>query len=379
MSIWIVLAALAATTSAAPAPLGGALGANFNEHYEDVDFAELRRANDQWVRGFLTMPQVDPADPGVHPAIATTLEAERRGFDTILTLKWPMQKSGIPKAGSPAFARALRELDAVLPLVIGKVEILEIGNEPFIESPKEQQDRRLNDFYEAMARRVIAYRAQHCPKTCRTRLFMGALNQLWDPAWRTAATERWLDFARLTPGIEGVDIHPHVRSLAEAKTFLTYVLPRLRPDQTFLATEFSLVWYWRQHLDDPVPASFASRYGVSAKMPVWQAIAQAIASPFSQRKWDDLLAASPWFASRKDYLAQQMAMFRDTGRLAVATYGFKQGSSMTRTFGPRSAPWLLNSVIAPRTVTPHADGTAGINPFWFDEFRRLTTSAKPAD
>lgn len=373
MSIWIALAALAAMSAApAPARLDGALGANFNEHYEDVDFAELRRANDQWVRGFLTMPQIDPANPGAHPAITTTLEAERRGFDTILTLKWPMQKTGIPKPGTPSFARALRELDAVLPLVIGKVEILEIGNEPFIESKKAEQDRRLNDFYEAMARRVIAYRKQHCPGTCRTRLFMGALNQLWNPSWRTAATERWLEFARTTPEIDGVDIHPHVRSLAEAKAFLTYILPRLRPDQTFLATEFSLVWYWQQHLGDPVPAAFARRYGVPATTRLWQEIDQAIASPFPQQKWDDLLVASPWFASRKDYLTKQMAMFRNTGRLAVATYGFKQGSSMTRRFGPKSAPWLLNSVIASRTVQPHADGTAGTNPFWFDEFRRLT-------
>ena len=63
------------------------------------------------------------------------------------------------------------------------------GNEPFIESSKRQWNSDLNDFYEAMARRVIAYRAQHCPGACRTRLFMGALNRLNDPTWRTAATE----------------------------------------------------------------------------------------------------------------------------------------------------------------------------------------------
>ena len=190
----------------APAPLDGALGANFNEHYEDVDFAQLRRANDQWIRGFLTMPQVDPANPGAHPAVATTLDAERHGFQTILTFKWPMQKTGIPKAGSPAFARAMRELDAVLPLVMGKADILEIGNEPFIESMKSEQDKRLNDFYEAMAKRVIAYRAAHCPGACRTRLFMGALNQMWNPAWRTATTDRWLQFVRETPEMRSVTV-----------------------------------------------------------------------------------------------------------------------------------------------------------------------------
>jgi hypothetical protein len=274
----LLLAALAALSATTPAPLDGALGANFNEHYEDVDFAELRRANDRWIRGFLTMPQVDPADPAAHMAIETTLDAGQRGFSTILTLKWPMRKSGIPAPGSPAFARAEAALDAVLPLVMGKVDILEIGNEPFIEARRAEWDHRLNDFYEAMARRAIRFRAQHCADTCRTRLFMGALNNLDDPKWRTPATERWLDFARETSAIEGVDIHPHVRSLDQAKAFIEYVLPRLRPDQTFLATEFSLVQHWKRHLRDRVPATFAKAYGIAPETQVWQQIAAAIAA-----------------------------------------------------------------------------------------------------
>jgi len=372
VTIAALMAAAGASPAAPTAALDGALGANFNEHYEDVDFAQLRRANDHWIRGFLPMQQIDLANPGSHRAIATTLEAERQGFATILTLKFQMKKTGIPTAGTPAFTRALNELDAVLPLVVGKVDILEIGNEPFIESPKNQHNRILNDFYEAMAHRVIAYRAQHCPGACRTRLFMGALNRLNDPTWRTATTDRWLAFVRETPEIDGVDIHPHIRSIEDSKAFLAYVLPRLRPDQKFIATEFSLVWYWRQHLGDRVPASFASRYDVPPDTKVWQEIAAAIAKPVPQREWNDLLTASPWFSAQRNYLADQVAMFRQTGRLAVATYGFKQGGSMTRRFGPDSVPWLLNSVIASRTVRPHADGTAGTNPYWFDEFRALT-------
>ena len=37
----------------------GALGANFNEHYEDVDYRELDSAGAKWIRLFLPMPQVD--------------------------------------------------------------------------------------------------------------------------------------------------------------------------------------------------------------------------------------------------------------------------------------------------------------------------------
>jgi hypothetical protein len=125
------------------------------------------------------------------------------------------------------------------------------------------------------------------------------------------------------------------------------------------------------HLGDRIPASFAQRDRVSPQTPIWQAIDDAITKPFPQAKWNDLLAASPWFATQRNYLTDQMAMFRQTGRLAVATYGFKQGSSMTRHFSARSVPWLLNSVIASRTVQAPAGGRDPTNPYWYDEFRAL--------
>lgn len=110
---------------------------------------------------------------------------------------------------------------------------------------------------------------------------------------------------------------------------------------------------------------------MSAQTPIWQAIDDAITKPFPQAKWNDLLTASPWFASQRTYLTDQMALFRQTGRLAVATYGFKQGSSMTHHFSAQSVPWLLNSVIASRTVQAPADGRDPTNPYWYDEFRAL--------
>src|SRR3546814_15318262 len=74
------------------------------------------------------MPQVDRG-AAEHGAIRTTLEAGARGYKTIFTLKWPQNDRDFPKAGSAAFARELARLDAVLPLVMGKVDILVIGNE----------------------------------------------------------------------------------------------------------------------------------------------------------------------------------------------------------------------------------------------------------
>src|SRR5690625_2138428 len=42
--------------------------------------------------------------------------------------------------------------------------------------------------------------------------------------------------------------------------FLDYILPRMRADQTFLVTEFSLVWHWKAHLRNAIDPDFALKY-----------------------------------------------------------------------------------------------------------------------
>ena len=348
----------------------GALGANYNEHFEDVDYRDLERADAKWVRLFLPMPQLDNG-AAEHGAVKTVLEASGRGYKTIFTLKWPYNRSDFPKAGTGEFTRELARLDAVLPLVMGKVDILVIGNEPYVETREKDRDRDLNVFYEAMAARVIAYRNASCGDECKTRLYMGALNRLDLKKNRTESTERWMEFVRTTPEIEGVNIHPHVPAIELSQPFLDYILPRMRPEQKFIATEFSLVGWWAQNMRKPVNPAFADKYEAPRTAQNWQIVKAALETPFPKAQWDDFLRMSPWFENRKHYLANQMRMFRATGRLAVATYGFKQASSMSANFGPEKTPWLLNSVYAARTVRPNPDGSAAFNYAWIDDFRRI--------
>ncbi|WP_447761843.1 hypothetical protein [Sphingopyxis panaciterrae] len=348
----------------------GALGANFNEHFEDIDYRELEGTKAKWIRLFLPMPQLDRG-AAEHGAVRAILDAGGRGYRTIFTLKWPYSERDFPKAGSAEFERELARLDTVLPLVMGKVDILVIGNEPYFETREQDRDLDLNAFYEAMAGRVIAYREANCTGSCKTRLYMGALNRLDLKKNITPSTDRWMAFVKATPEIDGVNIHPHVPKIELSKAFLDYVLPRMRPEQTFIVTEFSLVGWWQQNLQKPVAPAFADKYGAPRNAQNWQIIKAALERPFPKEQWDDFLRMSPWFEGRKHYLANQMKMFRDTGRLAVATYGFKQGSSMTSAFGPKKTPWLLNSVYAGRTIRPNPDGTAAFNYAWIDDFRRL--------
>lgn len=352
-------------------PPDGVLGGNYNEELVSIRFRELEAARARWVRGFYTMPLADQADPATDPGVRAILTAAERGYGTVLSLKSPYPQAPMPTPGSADMQVALARLDKVLPVVMGHVDILVIGNEPFIESRPEDRDETLNVFYETIAAHVIAYRARTFGPRCRTRLYMGALNRLDLPDRRTPAAERWMEYVRETPEIDGTDMHPHVPTPDATQPFLDFIVPRLRADQTFLVTEFSLVWYWKQHLSDPVPDLFAQRYGFATGTPVWQAIQAAIANPFTQQQWDDLLSLSPWFESQKHFLVDQMNRFRATGRLAVATYGMRQGNSMVRDFGPNKVPWLLNSVFAPYTVQPGVDGLTGQGYAWIDDFRAL--------
>lgn len=365
-----LLAIGAALLAPGAAHAQGALGANYNEHFEDVDSRDLDKAGARWVRLFVTMPELDRIPAAEHGAVRTILKASGR-YKTILSLKFPRNQRDFPKPGSPEMAHEIAWLDQVLPLVMGKIDILVIGNEPYIESRREDRDLDLNAYYEALANRAIAYRKQHCAAGCRTHLYMGALNRLDLEINRTPSTERWMAFVKATPEIEGVDIHPHLPAIEGSRVFVDYVVARMRPDQKFLATEFSIVRWWEQHMKAAIPAAFADAYHLPRDTRNWQVIKTALDTPFPKPEWDAFLAESPWFEDHKHYLRDQMAIFRASGRLAVATYGFKQGSSMSRNFGPDTTPWLLNSVFAGRTVRPNPDGSAAANYAWLEDFKAL--------
>ncbi|MFJ9407985.1 hypothetical protein [Streptomyces sp. NPDC101393] len=355
-----------------PAAPSGALGANFNEDPSDMRFAQLRDLSAGWLRGFLPMPETDEGPPAHQTAVSTLISASKQGYGTILSLKFPYSGRALPKAGSTLMAAELRRVDKVARAVMGTVDILVIGNEPFLETRRAERDGpAINTFYEHVARHLVAYRKKHVGARCRTRLYMGALNHLDNPERRTGATRRWMEFVHETPEIEGVDIHPHVVSIDAAQKYLDYVVPHLRGDQKFLVTEFSLVLKWRQHLRDAIPAPFAERYHMDPNTQVWDVLKAAVQNPFPQEKWNAFLAMSPWFHSSKHYLRDQVQKFRDTKKLAVATYGVVQADAMVKNIGPEKQPWLLNSLYANRTVEEQANGTTGRNQEWCKDFRAL--------
>src|SRR3546814_18978524 len=91
------------------------------------------------------MPQLDRG-AAEHGAVRAILEAHDRGYKTILTMKFPYHRGDFPKAGTPAFERDLARVDAVLPLVVGQVDILVVGNEPYPDGRAKARHLDPNNF-----------------------------------------------------------------------------------------------------------------------------------------------------------------------------------------------------------------------------------------
>lgn len=357
------------TTSAQRWPRG-ALGANYNEHLVWINHEELRRVGAQWLRGFIEMHSVNVAQPTKDPNIAAILRASDAGFKTILSLKWNYHHRDFPGAGSPELAEELSRIEPVLRAVWGRVDIVVIGNEPFVEAKKNQRGRRLSDFYQTMAEAVIGFRnAQPGPDATATRLYMGALNRMDLPDRRTPPVERMLRFIAARPELDGVDLHLHIPHMQGQRAMLDWCLARIRPDQTFLATEFSMVWHLKRHVGQDVSDYYRDKYRLAPGTKVYQVIDAAIRDPMPAEQWRDFLQHEDWYRPAGDFIREAMAIYRATGRLHVATYSACPMRKRRHPFLPTDTPWMLNGIMMPSTVRLQEDGTAAENFPWANEFR----------
>lgn len=356
----------------------GALGANFNEDPTYVDKAVLDDLGTSWVRGFTMLDHVKQGTaPERLRAVESLLSMHGQGFGTILALKFQFRRKDrtLPVPGSREMRAELAAVDRVLDAVLDKVDILTLGNEPFLETRPQERRTKLNPFYQTVAKHVIGYRDEHYPEGCRTRLHMGALNHLDDPAMLSDATGEWIDFVNRTPQLDGLDMHPHVTSAGAAQKYLDYVLPRLDGSKTFLVTEFSLVNHYQRQMPKPLAAPFVTAYGkelgLGRDTRVWQFLEAVAQRPLTSEQWRDFLRMSPWFEDHKHFMRDQVTAYRETGRLAAATYGVVQGRASLRNITENTKPWMLNSLYVPRTVR-HQRGTPLPRTYTvFDDFTAL--------
>jgi len=370
---FLLLIGFLATTTA-PAFSQEALGVNYNQFLQSIQEQEVSKVKATWIRGFLDMHVLGNQDPSQNPDIQAILKAKARGCRTILNLKWNYETEPFPNPGSSAMTQELDQLHRVLPVVLGRVDILVIGNEPFIETESTESGEPLINFYQTMANAVIAYWDTHPDAARATRLYMGAFTRLDLPQNRTASVQWMLGYISSHQELSGPDLHMHMPDFAADQLMLSFVLPWLRPDQKFLVTEFSLVLLWYQHLSDTISADFTSRHDLPTGLEVYQFINRALQNPVPDAEWRDFLESCPWYMQQSEFLLNAYNLFRGSGKLGVATYGMLQSWTKGVPFAATSMPWLLNALFASATVRPRENGSAAENFPWANEFTQLQTN-----
>jgi len=256
----------------------------------------------------------------------------------------------------------MKVLDAIYP----KVDLLVVGNEPFIEVPQGRGQRDSNDlvlFYENMMSQILSYRTNSGRDVP---FYVGAFNNLQDPAWRGPGAVALLSYAKDTSGVAGIDLHLHTGSVSEMQTAFDWAHSQVGDQKTFISTEFSLVQYFKAHLGDTIDANFAKQYGVDATWKVYQYLDYALKNARPRAEWVDFLKASPWFVAVESSLADAADLFHEKGFVA-ATYAMLQTQTSV---GPTTDPWSLNALYCNRTcVLDAATGEPQFNDQWIDSFR----------
>ncbi|MCW0481590.1 LamG-like jellyroll fold domain-containing protein [Gaoshiqia sediminis] len=347
------------------------MGVNFNEslfHAEDV--AKLDRTETTWVRGFFDFfPYYENPDRLTDPddQLEDFLNLKNSGYKTILSIKWNFHNKSYPDTVSAEIAAYNEFLERFLDRVWGKIDIIVVGNEPYIESMNDyERNTKLAPFYQYMCNRVHEYRAgkEDIP------IYFGAFNRLYDFYRNTEGVLKMFEFVKEAPWIEGVDLHIHHKEYNDIVSMYSYANDKIREDQKILITEFSLVFWWQDHTSDLISSEFASQYGYSTDMLVHQYISNALNNRRTKEEWDDFLSSCSWFEQRKNYLWETYELLSQYESFHVATYSYQISWGLN--FNENTVPWLLNNLIAATTIEDDPQtGQKQFNYAFIDDFLKI--------
>ncbi|MEM9830907.1 MAG: hypothetical protein AAF944_09720 [Bacteroidota bacterium] len=351
------------------------LGVNFNETISYAkDPQTISRTETTWVRGFLDFFEymenpkklTDPKGD-----LAAFLNLQKHGFKTILSLKFRFRKATIPYPTSEEAQVYLDFLSEILDHVWGKIDIIVIGNEPYIESKREEWDTKLPAFYKSLCIHTHNYGKG---KTALP-IYFGAFNKLYEQDWQTQGVDEMLDFVRQESWLSGVNIHIHHSSNDQISSIYNYVDERIRRDQKVLITEFSLVHWWKTNNLDSIPGEFAKSYGYPKHQKVHEYILFALNNPRPKQEWDDFLKNSPWFEERKNYLTEAYEIFKSYESFHVATYPYR--IKWGKNYSSTSMPWLINNLIAGVTVKANPKtGEDQFNYHFIEDFKEIQSKVE---
>ena len=362
-----VLCAAVAIASLQASASGSILGVNYNGLTRNYQKSDVDRTGAQWVRAFVDVTRLynqGASTIGTDPDLMGLVKAHNDGFKVVLNLKYNFTGSDFP---SDVDSQAFKDLRAfttqLLNQVFPSVDIIVVGNEPFIESDPADRDNDLVLFYEHMANHVITYNrnsGRGIP------LYVGAFNNLQEPGWQTQAAKDLIAYARNTPGVTGIDLHLHTASIAQMQEAIDWAKQQLGSGKSLISTEFSIKNYFKNQLGKTIDPTFAAQYGIDPSWKVYQYLDYSLQHPRPRTEWVDFLKDSDWFMSHHLALENADKLFDSEG-LVIATYSLRQSQS---SIGPSTDPWMLNALYCNQSCVPNpSTGEPQFNYQWIDSFR----------
>ena len=344
------------------------VGVNFNQSLQHSVPQDLDRVNTTWVRGFFRFFPFynDQTMLNEDPDLENFLDLQNHGFKTILSIKFNFHNDPIPGVNSQEMSDYKDFMVRVLNRVWGQIDVIVVGNEPFIESMSEDRNTTLVDFYQEMCRVVNGYRQTHTAIP----IYFGAFNRLDLPHRRYEGVDKMLEFVKNTTWMDGVDLHIHHKTQDQMREMIDYASERIRVNQKIIITEFSLVWYWKDQMDKTISSYFADYYGYDTTWKNYQYIDFALKNPRPKEEWSDFLKNSDWFVAKEHYLWDSYQLFREYSQFHVATYSYR--ITWGDSFGANDNPWLLNSLYTTETGEPDpATGEPQLHYAFLEDFLRI--------
>ena len=353
------------------------LGINVNGQFDEINFNDLARTNTKWVRGFVDFNKYynNPSLLKTDPKIKNYLQLKSKGYKTILNIKWNYSSKSFPAANSQEMTKIKNFLTELYDVVWAKTDIIVVGNEPFIESKKNERNNKLVTFYKNMAKATNAYKNNNNRKIP---IYVGSINNLWQKSAQTKATKDLLAFAKNSSFIAGVDLHIHHNAMSDIDGAMRFVNSRIRDNQKIIITEYSLMKYFKSKLNLNITPSFASKYGYSANLKVYQYIDKCLKNSVTRPEWVDFFKMNGWYKSKERYVRDSYNKFKSYEKFHIATYALRQSYPFNKDFTANTDPWVLNGIYVNRTVVPNpSNGQTQFNYKFIDDFKlNIAKSAK---
>lgn len=347
------------------------VGINVNGQYNLMKFENIDRSGTTWVRGFLDFFQLYPDESQIEEdqRVQNYIRVSEEGYKNILSIKWNFSNKSFPDPSSSEMQDYLSYLDKLLDKTWKYTDIIVVGNEPFIESKRDERGDKLIAFYKKVANYVNSYRES---SDRDIPIFVGAFNNLYLDGWRTQAVNDLFSFANSNSWIAGVDLHIHYASIEQLDEFISYANLRIRNDQRILISEFSLKDHFRTKTDENIPEDFASEYGYDPDMQNYQYLDSALKENVSRQEWVDFLSSSYWFENRRNYLWNAYERFKSYDKFHIANYALRQSYPFNKDFTVNTDPWILNGLFANRTVEPDPETDQDqFNYAWIEDFEKI--------